>query len=84
VSTPLKPAFRAWYTRSAVLSFFHAVPYTSLGIFVPDSPLRGIGLDRAEDDMVALLVSLCRIALGGFGGIRSDRSCKTRAMHDMI
>lgn len=60
------------------------MPYTSLGIFVSDSPLSGIGLDRAEVVMVALLVASCRIALGGFGGIRSDRSCKTRAMHDMI
>lgn len=34
--------------------------------------------------MVALLVALPRIAFGGFGGIRSDRSCKTRAMHDII
>lgn len=29
-----KPAFKAWYTRFAVWSFFHAVPYTNLGTVV--------------------------------------------------
>jgi hypothetical protein len=49
---PLKPAFMALYTRSAVRSFFHAVPYTNFGIFVLDSFPRVKEDDKAEEIIV--------------------------------
>jgi hypothetical protein len=79
---PRKPAFIAWYTRSAVLSFFHAVPYTSFGMWVPQSFFKVMGDDKAEDAMVRSLVAKARLtnrALNeGFAGvIRKGSGCYT-------
>jgi hypothetical protein len=42
----------ALYTRSAVRSFFHAVPYTNLGILVWESFPKVMGEDKAEEAIV--------------------------------
>jgi len=45
---PRKPALSAWYTSSAVLCFFHAVPYTSFGTVVARGFLSFNGVERAD------------------------------------
>jgi hypothetical protein len=73
---PRNPAFRAWYTRSAVLSFFHAVPYTSLGIMVLEAFLRVVGEDKADEAVAMLLPTLSLVDSVPFGRPANSSSNK--------